>query len=581
MSETININWEEHRRHKYIDPQKYGRNDVIACVNERERFSEVRELINKINDINYYDFVNMFTQRFIICSCSENDACLAMLAIYYTIQDKMEGESGSRYIIEKDVVPISFGMGGFNDMDSSSDNDDDELSERLKFSENARCMHVYSTFSFAGMLDELERSDSALFILSVGVPNDISDIEYDDPDDKDVNSAAIGRLGAEYGYIRVNIKRDSAEELNMMMRKRLEDYGFDISGIENELKLYCEKAYRPDEYHLNSMTHGLLNMWLLSGKKERVLVKEDILSILNGMNTKEKVKAGGQTTAKLVGLKKERKKIDGIAKMLTFEQKRIKMGISGGFNGCNMVFAGPPGTAKTTLAREFAKMLAENNVISGSDNFKECRKSDLVGKYVGWTASMIDNMFESMDRAGGGVIFFDEIYTLTEKEQTCFDTEAVTCIVQNMENYRSKVFCIFAGYGDKMETFLSSNPGIRSRIHFIVNFSNYDTETLIDITKSVCSSCGYDFPKGGESILSEYFDRLREIRGPQFGNGREARNIISNASQKMAMRLWNVKKPTEKRLRALSTSDLKLAAEDILSSEVYITDNSGKRKIGF
>ena len=73
------------------------------------------------------------------------------------------------------------------------------------------------------------------------------------------------------------------------------------------------------------------------------------------------------------------------------------------------------------------------------------------------------HFFSEMAENGGGVIFFDEIYTLSEENATIFDKEAVTCITQNMENFRGNVFCIFAGYENKMTEFLSSNPGMKSR----------------------------------------------------------------------------------------------------------------------
>lgn len=40
--------------------------------------------------------------------------------------------------------------------------------------------------------------------------------------------------------------------------------------------------------------------------------------------------------------------------------------------------------------------------------------------------------------------------------------------VMIMENHRNDVVVIFAGYPDKMESFLQKNPGLRSRIAYHV-----------------------------------------------------------------------------------------------------------------
>ena len=76
----------------------------------------------------------------------------------------------------------------------------------------------------------------------------------------------------------------------------------------------------------------------------------------------------------------------------------------------HMVFSGNPGTAKTTVARLFARIMRENRLLS-KGNLIEVGRGDLIGKYVGWTAPMIQKKFK---QAEGGVLFIDEAYSLVD-----------------------------------------------------------------------------------------------------------------------------------------------------------------------
>ena len=66
-----------------------------------------------------------------------------------------------------------------------------------------------------------------------------------------------------------------------------------------------------------------------------------------------------------------------------------------------ILLEGPPGTGKTLIAKTVAN---ESNM-----NFKSLIASDLVQKYVGDSAKRIEKEFEEITKAGGGILFIDEI----------------------------------------------------------------------------------------------------------------------------------------------------------------------------
>ena len=173
----------------------------------------------------------------------------------------------------------------------------------------------------------------------------------------------------------------------------------------------------------------------------------------------------------------------------------------------HMVFTGNPGTAKTTVARLFARIMRENGLLSRG-HLVEVGRGDLVGKYVGWTAQTVQKRFE---QAEGGVLFIDEAYSLVDARSGSYGDEAINTIVQEMENYRDDMVVIFAGYPDRMEEFLQKNPGLRSRIAYHVPFADYSVEELCSIAALAARKKGLHLDDRAQEKLASVFETARNL----------------------------------------------------------------------
>ena len=107
-----------------------------------------------------------------------------------------------------------------------------------------------------------------------------------------------------------------------------------------------------------------------------------------------------------------------------------------------------------------------------------------------------------------------------------------------MENHREDVVVIFAGYPDKMESFLQKNPGLRSRIAYHVPFADYDTQSLCAIAKLIAGQKGLTLTDEACDKLTKLFDTARTES--DFGNGRYVRNVIEKARIAQATRLLSM-----------------------------------------
>ena len=134
------------------------------------------------------------------------------------------------------------------------------------------------------------------------------------------------------------------------------------------------------------------------------------------------------------------------------------------------------------------------------------------------------------------MLFIDEAYSLVDDRKGSFGDEAINTIIQEMENNREETIVIFAGYPDKMESFFSRNPGLRSRVPFSISFSDYSANEMVKIAE-------FEAKKRGFSVDTEAYEKVTAICSdaalhPDGGNGRFCRNLIENAILGYASRVY-------------------------------------------
>lgn len=327
--------------------------------------------------------------------------------------------------------------------------------------------------------------------------------------------------------------------------------------------LEAEKKYLPEELR------AIFEEWYNSKMKTVIFPQYRDICLCRKLAAKEVARGNAfDDLQEMVGLENAK---DVIGKALNYYklQKLYKdKGIKQDRPAMHMVFTGNPGTAKTTVARLFARIMRENGLLS-KGHLVEVGRSDLVGRYVGWTAQIVKDKFKS---AMGGVLFIDEAYSLVEDQGGLFGDEAINTIVQEMENRREDLVVIFAGYPNEMEQFLNKNPGLRSRIAFHVPFADYTAHQLCQIAELIGKSKGITLTDGAIKKLSVLFETARQQH--DFGNGRYVRNIIELSKMNQANRLLTLD-PEEVTKNALIT----LEEADI---EVPVAKaKPEKRKIGF
>ncbi|MQY23843.1 type VII secretion AAA-ATPase EccA [Nocardia macrotermitis] len=269
-----------------------------------------------------------------------------------------------------------------------------------------------------------------------------------------------------------------------------------------------------------------------------------------------------------IGMDSVKEQIDRTKSIIVMDQVRAQRGLAVESKSQHMIFSGPPGTGKTTIARVIAKILAGLGVVQNSEVI-EVSRNDMVGTHLGHTAPKTNALIDS---ALGGVLFIDEAYTLIQEGLSggdAFGKEAVDTLLARMENDRDKLVVVIAGYEDQISRFLASNDGLESRFTKHIKFSSYGADELVQIADVIARKKDSMLSTQAREVLRERCVELAtESRNGRrlidlAGNGRFVRNVVEAAEAERDYRFTkdnvNVAALTDEELMTIDAADITAA----------------------
>lgn len=375
------------------------------------------------------------------------------------------------------------------------------------------------------------------------------------------SSDAMNNILSKADIIQINEGSGTYSQAKQYLAELVSKVDF-ASDEADEAARYLPDA---DSYSVTDIFNAY-NAWYGSGLKNHIYKAYKEQKTFKAAISKGESKPYEELQA-MIGLTDAKRVIDDMISASKMLRVRERMGLNTEGSSLHMLFSGNPGTAKTTVARLLAKILKDEDAVR-TGRFIECGRQDLVGRYVGWTAKIVEEKFR---QASGGVLFIDEAYSLVEDGNT-YGAEAINTITQLMENYRNDVIVIFAGYPDKMKTFLEQNEGLKSRIAFHMDFPDYSSEELVGILKLLADKREYSIEADALEYSREIFEAA--VSGKDFGNGRYARNLLEQAIMHQSNRIVT-ETPEDRELSkeeicALRREDFRPINQNVKSSGVKL-----------
>ncbi|WP_405515332.1 AAA family ATPase [Streptomyces canus] len=231
-----------------------------------------------------------------------------------------------------------------------------------------------------------------------------------------------------------------------------------------------------------------------------------------------------------VGLGPVRAVLENLANRLRMRQSHNK----GALAPPHMLFTGPPGTGKTTVARMTGNLFRELGLLR-KGHVVEVTRADLVASFVGQTGPLVR---KAVQEALDGVLFIDEAYSLARDTGGLggFGAEAIDTLLREMEHRRGRLVVIAAGYPQDMDRLLAFNSGLPSRFTQRVPFPEYSPDDLVEILDRMAAAEGYALGEGVPERAARWLETTRRADPAAFGNARTVRGLLETMEGRMAAR---------------------------------------------
>ena len=286
--------------------------------------------------------------------------------------------------------------------------------------------------------------------------------------------------------------------------------------------------------------------------------------------------------AEFIGLEEVKYQVARLKSSVAMSIRRQDRGLAVAQRTNHLVFAGPPGTGKTTIARVVAKIYCGLGLLK-KETVREVHRADLIGQHIGETEAKTNGI---IDQALDGVLFLDEAYALVSTgAKNDFGLVAIDTLLARMENDRDRLVVIVAGYRKDLDMFLDTNEGLRSRFTRSIDFPSYSGSELTEIATRMAEKRDSVFESTAQAQMEKLFGHLADATTPDAagvprrsldiaGNARFVRNLVERSEEEREYRLDHLPSPTgttgeeheftDEELMTITAGDVKNSAIPLL-----------------
>ena len=184
------------------------------------------------------------------------------------------------------------------------------------------------------------------------------------------------------------------------------------------------------------------------------------------------------------------------------------------------IFAGNPGTGKTTVGKMIGQFYHLMGVMGGAETiFVDA--SELIGSHVGDSKNKtVEKIQNAIDH--NSILYIDEAYQITD---SAYSAEIVGAMMTRMTENADDFKMIFGMYSNRVEDFLKMNAGLSRRVR-IVEFPDYNPDQLVRIFDKTIESQGRSITGDAHRLIELIMEHKYNTRTEDFGNAGEVKKLV-------------------------------------------------------
>lgn len=233
---------------------------------------------------------------------------------------------------------------------------------------------------------------------------------------------------------------------------------------------------------------------------------------------------------KYVGLEFVRELFENVRLEILDEEDCRRRGVKPDESPDHYIFAGSPGTGKTTVGKLLGQFYHLMGVLGGAETlFVDA--SELIGSHVGDSKNKIsEKMQQAIDR--NALLYIDEAYQIAD---TAYSAEIVGAMMTRMTENAADFKMVFGMYANRVEDFLKLNAGLARRVR-IVEFPDYTPAQLVSIFDKTIAAQGRTITDEAHDIISLLMEYQYNTRDENFGNAGEVKKLVIDMKKRLLRR---------------------------------------------